>query len=71
MRKPKPEESLKQLSRVSELAESVGLDAITIDTVNESIADAHLRSGNKAAAEATQKRIKTHAKKTLAGTKVA
>jgi len=71
VRKPQPEESVKLLSRVSDVAESIGLDAITVDTVNQSIADAHLRSGNKAAAEATQKRIKTHAKKTLAGAKIA
>jgi hypothetical protein len=71
VRKPQPEESVKLLSRVSDVAESVSLDAITIDTVNQSIASAHLRSGNQAAAEATQKRIKTHAKKTLGGAKVA
>lgn len=70
VRKARPEESVKLLSGVAEVAENVGLDAITIDTVNQSIADAHLRSGNKAAAEVTQKRIKTHAK-TLAGAKVA
>jgi hypothetical protein len=71
VRKPQPEESVKLLSRVSEVAERVGLDAITIDTVNQSIADAHLRTGNKAAAEETQKRVKVHARKPLAGARLA
>jgi hypothetical protein len=47
------------------------LDALTLDTVNQSMADAHLRAGNKDAAEASQKRIKTQTKKVLVGTKTA
>jgi len=71
-RKPKPEESVKLLSTVVEASEKgLGLDSITLDTVIQSVASAQLRMGDKAAAEATQKRIKTHNKKTLAGTKAA
>jgi hypothetical protein len=71
VRKPQPEESVKLLSGVADAAEKVGLDALTLDTVNQSMADAHLRAGNKDAAEASQKRIKTQTKKVLVGTKTA
>jgi hypothetical protein len=47
------------------------LDSITLDTVIQSVASALLRTGDKAAAETTQKRIKTHGKRALAGTKAA
>ena len=70
-RKPKLDESVKLLSAVVEASEKgFALDSITLDTVNQSMASAQLRMGDKAAAEATQKRIKT-GKKTLAGTKAA
>ena len=39
------------------------LDSFTLDTVIQSVASAQLRKGDKAAAEATQKRIKTHGKR--------
>ena len=71
-RKPKPDESVKLLSAVVEASEKgLGLDSITLDTVIQSVASAQLRMGDKGAAEATQKRIKTHGKKALAGTKAA
>jgi len=71
VRKPKPEESVKLLSAVVDAAPSVSLDSMTLDTVNQAIADAHLRRGDKAAAEATQRRIRTPDRGTLAGVKVA
>jgi hypothetical protein len=71
-RKPKPEESVKLLSAVVEASEKgFELDPITLDTVIQSVASAQLRMGDKAAAEATQKRIKPHGKKALAGTRAA
>jgi len=71
-RKPKPDESVKLLSAVVEASEKgFELDSITLDTVIQSMANAQLRMGDKAAAEATQKRIKPHGKKALAGSRAA
>jgi hypothetical protein len=50
-------------------ASEKGFSLDSIDTVIQSVASAQLRTGDKAAAEATQKRIKTHGKRALAGTK--